>query len=1146
MPLIPIIPASPTEHPTSKRVLEKVATLMGKAECEVIIPLEIISDIEIKALVVDNENLNIPFDVELNKTPNKNNNYNINFSETKIDIDRDGNIDTEIYASKTIDSKLLKDNYVKITGKNISKEGTHKKNAVDKLNCEHDNSLYTELVLVKKSDTIHTCPNCGAQNNRRSVTRPFFIGNEAATSVIATGLYNELPGEKIVKTISEVEDFFGLGISQTEEQTSERISKQFIAFSDSRQSAAYFATYFNSTYHENLMKRLIVEAIQSIDEGVTLEYFIDSVLLPLMNKYGVCAHSDDSRDKMKDIAWIAVTKEFCNFKAKNSLESLGLIGFEYPGLNKLTDNKTLELTKEELQSLLKILLYDFRKNGAVKLLFSPTKKNIKNAFISGTNTNFVKDFQTKKKYVESWLPVSGSNKRTKLIYKLLPKIDSVKLLDAFFECLKKNNILEYDNGSYFIKTNKVKILKGSNLYVCESCKRVQRENFRSKCCEPGCTGKLQKFDLPTNGNVYYDLYTKLDIRDLVIHEHTAQLDSSKAFEYQNDFKEGTINVLSCSTTFEMGVDLGSLETVYMRNMPPTPANYVQRAGRAGRSAKAAAYALTFCPNNSHDRTYYNDPLDMINGMIVPPILDLNNDKIALRHLYASVFSFFWKEHGDLYFSKIGNFFANEVPQRLKEYCLSKPSKLKNYLLKVIPVALQNKLEIENFGWIELLFSLDEFNLGKMTIAENQFKSDMQALLDAAKMCENEKSKVPFGSDEWKRQDAKLNLIWGSKKRLEENDDTIGFLTKHNLLPKYSFPVDSVELFESLVSPDKKGLRLSRDLFSAIAEYAPEGEIIADGKIFRSRYIKMLKGFSLPKYLYKKCPECGTMQVASFPDTYNILSKCKNCQKDLCSEKALEFIIPQFGFIMENGEAEIAGTEKPDRTYKNDVSYIGDDSKIQFREIVINKTTLKIGSSLNDSLVVINETGFYYCPECGYAKLDKTASERNEPYIICKHENPRASKCSVSELANISLGHKFETDVVVLRFIEKPVYDFAKAITILYTLLEGLSHYLNIERKELSGCIKSVKSESNQLEYEFVIFDNTPGGAGYVKKLANCSETELEEILTASYKIVIDCLCGGEMKDTACYDCLKNYYNQKFHDILNRSLAIEYFESILLE
>lgn len=127
MPLIPLIPASPTEHPTSKRVLEKVATLMGKLECEVIVPLEIISDIEIKALVVDNENLNIPFDVELNKTPNINNNYKLNFSETKIDIDKDGNIDTEIYASKTIDSKLLKDNYVKITGKNISKEGTHKK-----------------------------------------------------------------------------------------------------------------------------------------------------------------------------------------------------------------------------------------------------------------------------------------------------------------------------------------------------------------------------------------------------------------------------------------------------------------------------------------------------------------------------------------------------------------------------------------------------------------------------------------------------------------------------------------------------------------------------------------------------------------------------------------------------------------------------------------------------------------------------------------------------------------------------------------------------------------------------------------------------------------------------------------------------------
>ena len=132
--------------------------------------------------------------------------------------------------------------------------------------------------------------------------------------------------------------------------------------------------------------------------------------------------------------------------------------------------------------------------------------------------------------------------------------------------------------------------------------------------------------------------------DMIAKEHTAQLGSQKAYAYQNDFKNEHINVLSCSTTFEMGVDVGSLETVFMRNMPPSPANYAQRAGRAGRSIKSAAYALTYCPNSSHDLNYFKNPVDMIKGTIIPPAFNVDNEKIVLRHIYAVVLSYFFKKN----------------------------------------------------------------------------------------------------------------------------------------------------------------------------------------------------------------------------------------------------------------------------------------------------------------------------------------------------------------------------------------------------------------------------------------------------------------------------------------------------------------------
>ncbi|MGL5191913.1 MAG: hypothetical protein ACRC7S_19930 [Cetobacterium sp.] len=134
VPMLPLLPAIPIEKVEETedgniitRRLLSTGTLEVQLQADVVVPLEIISDIEIKALVVDDENLEVPFEVELNKKPDRAGIYKLNFSKTALDIDDDGVIDTEIFASQNINSKIIKDNYVKITGKNISKEGTHRK-----------------------------------------------------------------------------------------------------------------------------------------------------------------------------------------------------------------------------------------------------------------------------------------------------------------------------------------------------------------------------------------------------------------------------------------------------------------------------------------------------------------------------------------------------------------------------------------------------------------------------------------------------------------------------------------------------------------------------------------------------------------------------------------------------------------------------------------------------------------------------------------------------------------------------------------------------------------------------------------------------------------------------------------------------------
>ncbi|MGL6120265.1 MAG: hypothetical protein ACRC0V_07120 [Fusobacteriaceae bacterium] len=134
LPGIPIIPELNDEETTLNSKgeefrwkLEDSYTINLDTKVEVVVPLEIITDVDIKALVIDDQELSIPFELEMNKTPDKENFYVLNYSETEIDIDGDGTLDTFIYSPKYINKKLVTENYLYIDGKNITREGVHKR-----------------------------------------------------------------------------------------------------------------------------------------------------------------------------------------------------------------------------------------------------------------------------------------------------------------------------------------------------------------------------------------------------------------------------------------------------------------------------------------------------------------------------------------------------------------------------------------------------------------------------------------------------------------------------------------------------------------------------------------------------------------------------------------------------------------------------------------------------------------------------------------------------------------------------------------------------------------------------------------------------------------------------------------------------------
>lgn len=1011
-----------------------------------------------------------------------------------------------------------------------SKCGAIKRAAsVNGLQCGHGKENITKIIKVKQSgEKLHKCPCCHSVNGQRSILRPYFLGTEAATAVIATALYSELPGVEHKITIEKIEDdFWGESENKVIDVQTD-VTKQFLAFSDNRQTAAFFATYLESTYKDSLVKRIISQIVEEnkdrFDKGIGLEYFV-TLLSDKFEKNNI--FPGENEERIISEAWIYTLKEISNFKAKNSLMKKGILMFDIEF--NVPAPKGIDLSEEETADLFKILCKSILRDAAVSTEVQFTKADIERFTVTGSPKGYNKT-SAGLSYVVGWSPEDGkTNKRLKYLTKVLGG-DETKargLLNSIWTYMCKNNYVALHpfgkRSAYILDYKKIKAKSVKKLYICSECKGVTPYNVKGICDNPRCNGHLVEYDYEKalREDHYHYLFTKLNITPMKVREHTAQLSSLRAYEYQRDFKNQKINVLSCSTTFEMGVDVGSLETVFMRNMPPSPANYAQRAGRAGRSLKSAAYALTFCPNSSHDLNYFKNPVAMIEGKINPPSFNVSNDKIVLRHIFASAFSHFWRVYPELYKEKIGEFIDADGFEKLREFLELKPESLRIYLNNIVPTELQNYFDVENYGWLKYLFNTSNADKGLCNIVVDKYKEDIIGL-------EKERARR---IEKGYKSDTILYSI-----RTIKDQRIIDFLSKNNLIPKYGFPVDTVELQSSSTGKTEL-LSLNRDLFSAISEYAPESEVVADGLLLKSRYVRRLVGYEWPKYNYAVCPECLTLNRTSYVSS---ITECRQCGKTIRGRER-QYIIPKFGFLLDTVDPKPVGLNKPERTYKGSISYIGDENKIDFHEYKINEHRILLGNSKMDSLAVLNESSFFICDACGYGTIDE---ETSDSVISLKHVNSNGHPCGNEKLRRYALGHEFQTDVVLIKFVDFNVTKVDEAWTILYAMLEGLSRNMCIDRNELSGCLQWYRNAENNIgNFGFVLFDNTPGGAGYVRQLAE--PQNLSNMLREAFRIVSNCSCGGEDGDTACYSCLCNYYNQRQHDVLKRKYAIEFFKQISL-
>ena len=338
----------------------------------------------------------------------------------------------------------------------------------------------------------------------------------------------------------------------------------------------------------------------------------------------------------------------------------------------------------------------------------------------------------------------------------------------------------------------------------------------------------------------------------------------------------------------------------------------------------------------------------------------------------------------------------------------------------------------------------------------------------------------------------------------------------------------------------------RDLQLAISEYAPDSQVVADGKLYTSRYIRKLPqttGQDWETAYIAQCnnPSCMTWNHRSMePDVGG--EPCVSCHEIISRSRWKQAIEPRKGFVADAKPKDVP-MRKPDKAFRSDDFYIGDAQRQVMQKyafVMKDGNRFQMETSINDSLMVVCNDDFYVCPHCGYAEstsenMEVAGFNSHQKTLEKKHITPWGKTCEVKLVKN-KLCHVFKTDVVRLVFSTPQAGNQEVMLSVMYALLEALSSVLDIERNDIKGCLHKVVYD-NKLIYAIVLYDAVAGGAGHVRRLVTEDGLRFRQVVEKAIAITKGCNCSP-----SCYSCLRNYYNQKIHDLLNRKYAYDFLEN----
>ncbi|MGE4346134.1 MAG: DEAD/DEAH box helicase [Flavobacteriaceae bacterium] len=664
-------------------------------------------------------------------------------------------------------------------------------------------------------------------------------------------------------------------------------------------------------------------------------------------------------------------------------------------------------------------------------------------------------------------------------------------------------------------------------------------------------------ELTLKPNEYFQNYYKVNYaalnKNIYGAEHTGQLTSGDRQDRERDFRSGDISALFCSPTMELGIDISSMNVVHMRNVPPGPANYAQRSGRAGRSGQTAL-VMTYCSNSSpHDRNYFQNSTEMVAGVVAAPKLDLSNQELIESHFNAYIFMNLGLTQVRTSVGEILDLEQNQtlpIKEDIKAYILEQVQENRMNWVVGFKKSLQTILpELEKSSWYSET-KLERQAAKYFELLDNSFRrwrdlyKNANRLIDKARSIMDDPT-IKSGAQE-KKNANRDHFLAQRQRELLLNDSLkdgtqsefyiFRYLAAEGFLPGYNFTRLPIRTF---IGNRDKGEYISRPRFVALKEFGPNNLIYHMGNKYRVNRMMLTDS----EHLLHQMKISKTTGYVFLDDEGISINNDPITNAELKGDDKVE-IKPN---LLELAESQTQLMERISSQEEERTSS-GYDIEQYFTFSGGIRSTQRCALSFDGELLL----ELRYGASARLLQLNRKW-RRSKPgdengYNIGLNtgfwKNPSEDEAE-QEKDPVKKVHVYSTDTADAMYIQ-PVktlgLDEDGVITLTYALKRAIEKVFQIEESELGAWNMGSGEHANIL-----LFEAAESSLGVLSELIK-NPDKLKEVFTEAYST---CYFNPETREDnnpdalrASYDDLLSYYNQRHHEVLDRQLIKKPLELLM--